>query len=81
MVDLERTTSVEYYLSRNKFILNKLDSLPYGEKLHAIRPFDILCDGGFCPAIMNNKALYFDDNHLSTFGAELIADSINLNIE
>lgn len=77
-LDLAKATSLEYYRLRHDFIINKLDNLPFGEKLHAIKPEEILCNGGFCPAVMGGSALYYDDNHLSVFGAELIADHIDL---
>ncbi len=77
MLDLEKTTSSEYYFSRNNFIINKLDTLPYGDNLHAIKPYDIMCSSEYCPAVNNGKALYFDDDHLSVVGSKkLIAGSI-----
>ena len=78
ILDLEKTTSAEYYFRRNEFIISKLNSLPYSENLRAIKPFEIICDGKFCPAIKDGKALYFDDNHLSVVGAELVINSISL---
>jgi len=77
--DLEKTTTAEFYRKRNAYILDKLDKLPYGDKLEAIKPFDILCDGQYCPAVKDNKALYFDFHHLSLFGSEVIAEYINLD--
>ena len=80
MLDLKKSTTSDYYFSRNSFIISKLDSLQYGDNLHAIKPFEILCDSKYCPASNNGKALYFDDDHLSIAGAEqLIAMSISLN--
>jgi peptidoglycan/LPS O-acetylase OafA/YrhL len=76
ILDLVRTTSSDYYFERNEYIINKLDSLPFGEKLHAIKPFELLCSSDFCPAVLNGEALYFDDNHLSVSGAELLAHDI-----
>ena len=77
IVDLKRSTTSDYYYSRNGFIINNLDSLPYGNNLHPIRPFEILCDSSYCPAVHNGKALYYDDNHLSIAGAtKLIRDSM-----
>lgn len=74
--DMTKTTTAEYYFSRNAYILNKLDSLNYGDDLHAIKPFDLLCDGNYCPAVKNGKALFFDSGHLSVSGAiELITKS------
>jgi peptidoglycan/LPS O-acetylase OafA/YrhL len=76
--DLDHTTSADYFFSRNDFILGKLDSLSYGKNLYAIKPFEIICKDGFCPAVKDNKALYFDDDHLSLSGARLVADEIDI---
>ncbi len=83
MFDLKKMTTADYYQRRTEFITQKLDSLPYGENLHAIRPFEILCDGEYCPAVKEGKALYFDDDHLSPSGATIITDVIiqKANIE
>lgn len=72
VLNLQRSTPTDYYASRNKFILNKLDSLSFNDDLKAIKPFDILCDGEFCPAVHHDVALYFDDDHLSIEGASLL---------
>ena len=77
LLDLNKSTSAKYYISRNNFILNKLSSLNYGNNLYSIEPFEILCDGEYCPAVINRDALYFDDDHLSVIGAtRLIENSV-----
>ncbi|WP_150047526.1 acyltransferase family protein [Methylomonas rhizoryzae] len=77
MIDLSKTTSSSYYFARNHFIIDKLDSLPYGDLLQAIKPFEVLCNSGYCPAISDGKVLYFDDDHLSVAGADkLISGSM-----
>lgn len=78
IVDLEHMTTTAYFQDRNAFILKKLDMLPYGEKLHAIKPAEILCSNGYCPAVKHGQALYFDDNHLSVEGAKLIIQGSNI---
>lgn len=70
--DPRQMTSRDFYLTRHGFILEKLDSLPYGERLHAIKPVEQLCKKGHCPAVADGKALYYDDNHLSIAGARQI---------
>lgn len=81
MIDLEHATDADYYNNRNQFILSKLDDLHLTKRLYAIKPFDIICDGQYCPAVKDGKAYYFDDNHLSLFGAEsLIATIAELNL-
>ena len=79
MLDLEHASTEEYYFERNHFILEKLDSLPYSETLTSIKPYDIFCSRGYCPAVKDGKALYFDDDHLSLAGAKLIVDSMYLS--
>jgi len=79
MLDLNNSTPVDYYYRRNAFILNKLDSLKYNENLIAIKPFDVFCDQAFCSAVIDGKALYSDNNHLSIAGAELIIDGIKID--
>ena len=82
ILDLEKSTTSVYYFSRNDFIIRKLDSLQYGNNLHAIKPFEILCSSEHCPATSEGKALYFDDDHLSITGAtKLIAMSIGVNYQ
>lgn len=72
MFDVERTTTADYYVERNKFILDKLDSLIYDNGLYAVRPFDAFCDGEYCPAVLDGQALYYDDHHLRIFGSTLL---------
>lgn len=75
--DLDHMTSREFYLARHAFILEKLDSLPYGEQLHAIKPVERLCPHGHCPAAADGQALYYDDNHLSIAGARKVLQELN----
>ena len=70
--DLRRTTSLNFYKERNSYILKKLDSLEYQANLKRIIPSSVFCEEEYCSAIKNGKALYFDDNHPSLYGAELI---------
>lgn len=72
MLDLEKSTSVKYFNDRNGYIINKLNSLPYDEKLKSIRPFDLICNEEYCSAMAEGKIIYRDDNHLNKFGADLI---------
>jgi len=70
--DIENTTSVDYYLNRNKFILDRLNSLPYDQNLMALKPVDALCQSSGCGAVLSDKAMYFDNNHLSIEGAKKV---------
>lgn len=42
----------------------------------SIDPADYFCDGRDCYVIKDNKALFFDDNHMSIDGGRLIAAQI-----
>lgn len=77
LLPVERTTTADYYHQRNQYILQKLDSLPYSAQLVAIKPFDIFCHDGYCPAVRDGKALYFDDDHLSIAGAAMLLEGVN----
>lgn len=78
--DLQNTTSTDYYFTRNSYILEKLNSLTYNDRLIAVKPFELMCSEQGCPAVSKGKSLYFDDGHLSVFGAnELIIKSKIVN--
>lgn len=77
-LDLTQSVPMSYYNARNEFILDKLNQLDYGSHLKALKPQDVLCDQSFCAAVKADQALYFDDNHLSIFGAELLLAQIEL---
>ena len=64
-----------YYENRHTFILNVLDDLPNSPSLVRIRPAQILCNAdlpGRCITYKEGKVLYFDDDHLSIEGADLV---------
>lgn len=83
---------IDYYIereSRFEFVrASKLDSwkisaqpeysnlsrIPKG--LSVIDPAKVFCKNGDCAAIMDGKALFFDDHHMSVAGAELVAAQI-----
>jgi hypothetical protein len=72
LLNPEQLVSEEEYFGRNAFIIDKLDSLPFGEKLHSIKPFDIFCKLKACSAVKNTKVLYSDKHHLSLDGAKVL---------
>jgi hypothetical protein len=78
--NLHNTTTADYYYIRNQYILEKLDSLTYNEQLIAIKPFEILCHTSHCPAVNDSKSLYFDDGHLSVYGATRLISESNITI-
>nr|WP_256413808.1 MULTISPECIES: acyltransferase family protein [unclassified Marinobacterium] len=80
--DTDETTisdgiSVAYYKKRNSSVRAELDKLTDGVNVIAVDPFTTLCDGEYCPIVSNAASLYFDDNHLSVFGASrLVRESV-----
>ena len=73
LLDLEKSTPLSFYKKRNSFILKKLNTLPYGKRLIAIKPTQVYCTNLYCRAMLNNQALYFDDDHPSIAGARLLS--------
>ncbi len=80
LLDLEKTTTSEYYFKRNSTIINRLDSLPYGDNLYAIKPFKIFCKAGYCPTVFEGVSLYFDDDHLSVAGSNKLLVNSKIDI-
>lgn len=78
MLDLEKTTPVSYYFKRQAYILDKLHSLNYSSHLIAINPLPAFCNGKYCSAVIDGKALYIDDDHPSLFGAKRIVNLMDL---
>ncbi|MCP5420053.1 MAG: acyltransferase [Gammaproteobacteria bacterium] len=74
MLDLEKSIPSRDYFEKNRYILSKLDTLPYGKNLHAIEPFQIFCNRDYCPAVIDGTPLYLDDNHLSVEGSKLLLE-------
>ena len=46
------------------------------ESIYVINPTDYFCDENTCYALRDGRALYFDDDHMSLYGASLIAEEI-----
>ena len=78
------STSASRYLERNSFIIAVLDSVASQPGVVGFKPSDILCDTFVphrCVAQINGTPLYFDDNHLSNEGGNLIMKQIIKNLE
>lgn len=65
-------TSKAYYQKRNAVILKHLNSANYPDNVKVIRPGDTWCDKAKCYAVNGGKALYFDSNHPSVYGAQAL---------
>ena len=58
-----------FYAQRNGEILQHLQKIAHWPGVSLSDPVTALCDAENCHAIVDGKAMYFDDNHLSMAGA------------
>lgn len=63
-------TTRAWHKARSAFINQRLDRLAGMPGVTLLDPASVLCDAARCHAILEGKAMYFDDNHLSMAGAE-----------
>jgi peptidoglycan/LPS O-acetylase OafA/YrhL len=71
------STSYAQFKRRNAFVVAALDGA--GPELIRVRPADVFCDTSMrdrCIAETDGVPLYFDDNHLSSYGANFVAERI-----
>lgn len=61
------------FMQRSGDVIDIFDAIPNHENLFRVRPYKILCDDVVCLTNKHGKALYFDNNHLSIAGAELLS--------
>ena len=68
--------SKEVYMDRNKKIIKFFNTIKEKYNLNIINPINIFCDQKICVSHINNKPLFFDDDHMSEFGSELLSKFI-----
>ena len=69
----------ETFKQRNSDTYAALDSIKEIKFLSRIYPSDILCNvsvSGFCETVIDGFSVYYDDDHLSNYGASLITPNI-----
>ena len=67
--------SMAWWLKRTAYVRGRLEKdLP--KEIIVVDPAKLFCDASNCLAVKESAALYFDDNHLSIHGAELVAEEI-----
>jgi SGNH domain (fused to AT3 domains) len=75
----EISIPAEDYRRRNRFVLEAFDALASEPKLSPVRPERLFCDSllpGRCAGQVGGRPLYFDDDHLSDAGADLVITHI-----
>ena len=69
-------TNRNWYEKRNEVIINHFKNADYPDNVVLINPADYFCGDKFCFSTIDQRSLYFDDNHVSNYGASLIAEDI-----
>ena len=63
-------------MKRNKYAYSALDLVSQPKEIIRVYPSSVFCDevttSGYCKTIHNGKSLYYDDDHLSNYGASLL---------
>ena len=65
----------DLFVQSNKYAYSALDLVSHPKKIIRVYPSSVFCDevtGGYCKTIHNGKSLYYDDDHLSNYGASLL---------
>ncbi len=73
------TISYQSYLKRSKSVIDKFDELLLYNNFFKIDPSKLFCNitsPDRCETSINNKLIYFDDDHVSNDGAKLIINEI-----
>ena len=81
LFDASFTLRVPYetFKERNDIAYAALDSVDGIERISRIYPSSVLCEeslNGHCETVIGGYSVYYDDNHLSNYGASLITPDI-----
>lgn len=71
--DMDIRPKMRDFSNRNIYVSEIIDRLVSKQGVKVIKPEFVLCTSGYCSITINGKSLYYDDNHLSVFGAEFIS--------
>ena len=77
------TTSIAAFHARNRFITKVLDGVDH-PNLTRVKPANLLCglyQPGRCLASLDGVPLYYDEDHLSNTGAEMIVREIMRSLQ
>ncbi|GGK77431.1 acyltransferase family protein [Amphritea balenae] len=64
------------YYNRNSYVLDHFEKTVYPKNVFFIDPVKSFCDLDVCYAVKNGVPLYFDDDHPSLRGAELLINEV-----
>ena len=80
---IDLSVSHDSFKARNRAVIANFDAIPDHPNLFRVRPDEILCDtfiADRCVGALDQKAFYYDDDHLSNYGASYIAPEIARHI-
>ena len=79
---IDVTVSYQSYLDRSKLVIDVFNKFTSYENFIKIDPSILFCNiktPGRCETSINDKLLYFDDDHVSNYGAQMLIDEISKN--
>ena len=59
-----------------KLTLQIIEEIKKNVEIDVIKTSDIFCDDKLCKLKIDGNLLYFDDNHLSLYGADIVSKKI-----
>lgn len=65
--------SLNEYIDRNLIVTAVVASAAKNDNVQIVEPWKVLCNKKNCLVVSEGQALYRDDDHLSTFGAQYIS--------
>ncbi len=68
-------TSLKDHLEKQKTVYKTIENLKGNYKFSILYPHNALCHEDICAVIHDGRPLYYDDDHLSTYGASHIQDA------
>jgi peptidoglycan/LPS O-acetylase OafA/YrhL len=71
---LDIRPSVSTFLERQNRVMDVLGNVEKSHKVSVIYPHEWLCSESLCEILKDGYPLYFDDDHLSTHGADFLVD-------
>ena len=72
----DSSIALSTYYQRNADVLNLMEELELNPGVVRLRVVDSFCDEQRCKAHFESRPLYYDRDHISEFGAELILEQI-----
>lgn len=76
--DYEIEIPLNHFEERNNTTIQTLDKLAVDPEPERLYPNKLFCSGELnsCKTVINNRSLYYDDNHLSNYGAAIVVDQM-----